>query len=73
MVSGFAISYICDELHGAEDFVVSVTQSDEMVSKLKELGADVTYSRIDGVGHSVWEKAYTAELLEWLLSKKKSN
>ncbi len=57
--------------HGAEDSVVSVSQSDEMVSKLKELGADVTYSRIDSVGHNVWEYAYNEELLEWLLSKKR--
>ena len=57
--------------HGVEDSVVSVTQSDEMVFKLKELGADVTYTRIDGVGHNVWEHAYNKELLEWLLSKKR--
>lgn len=51
---------------------VSVSQSDEMVSKLKELDADVTYSRIDGVGNNVWENAYNKELLEWLLSKKRN-
>ena len=58
--------------HGAEDDLVSVSQSDEMVLKLKELNADVTYSRIDGAGHNVWEKAYTKDLIEWLLSKKRS-
>ena len=58
--------------HGAEDDLVSVSQSDEMVLKLKELNADVTYSRVDGVGHNVWEKAYTKDLIEWLLSKKRS-
>ena len=57
--------------HGVEDSVVSVSQSDEMVSRLKELGADVTYTRIDGVGHNAWEHAYNKELLEWLLSKKR--
>ncbi len=57
--------------HGSEDSVVNVSQSDEMVFKLKELGADVTYTRIDGVGHNVWEHAYNKELLEWLLSKKR--
>ncbi len=55
--------------HGTEDAVVSVNQSDEMVAKLKELGKDITYSRVDGVGHNVWNVAYTKELLEWLLSK----
>ena len=58
--------------HGVEDNVVSVTQSDEMVFKLKEFNADVIYSRIDGVGHNVWEKTYDKELFEWLLSKKRN-
>lgn len=57
--------------HGADDPVVSPMQSDEMVAKLKEINADVTYTRIDGVGHDVWEYAYNRELIEWLLSKKR--
>ncbi|MBQ7097034.1 MAG: prolyl oligopeptidase family serine peptidase [Clostridia bacterium] len=57
--------------HGAEDTVVSPFYSDRMVEKLKELGADVTYTRVDGVAHNVWENAYNKELLEWLLSKEK--
>ena len=58
--------------HGVEDSVVSVTQSDEMISKLKEFNADVVYSRINGVGHNVWEKTYDKELIEWLLSKRRN-
>lgn len=57
--------------HGAEDNDVSPVQSDEMVAKLRELGADVTYSRIEGVGHNVWEHAYNEELYTWLLGKKR--
>ena len=57
--------------HGAEDNVVSPFYSDRMVEKLKELGADVTYTRVDGIAHNVWENAYNKELLEWLLSKEK--
>jgi predicted peptidase len=53
--------------HGACDTVVSPTQSDEMVEKLKAAGADVRYSRVEGVGHNVWEHAYNEELLSWLL------
>ena len=53
--------------HGACDTVVSPTQSDEMVEKLKAVGADVRYSRVEGVGHNVWEHAYNEELLSWLL------
>ena len=58
--------------HGAADAVVSVTQSDEMVEALKNNNADVTYTRIDGVGHNVWDYTYDRELIEWLLSKKKN-
>ena len=57
--------------HGAEDNVVSPVMSDQMVEKLTEAGADVTYSRIDGVGHDVWEYAYNEELIKWLMSKKR--
>ena len=57
--------------HGAKDTTVSPTQSDEMVERLRALGKDVTYNRIEGVGHNVWEYAYNRELLAWLLSKKR--
>ena len=57
--------------HGVNDPSVSVMQSDEMVLRLKEAGAEVKYSRIEGVGHNVWEHTYNKELLEWLLSKKR--
>lgn len=57
--------------HGAEDKTVSPHQSDEMVEKLRSLGRDVTYHRLDGVAHNVWQHAYTPELVEWLLSHKK--
>ena len=57
--------------HGALDDVVTPRHSDEMVEKLEAIGADVTYSRVEGVYHAVWDVAYTEELLNWLLSKKK--
>lgn len=57
--------------HGAQDDVVSPFQSDEMVESLKACGADVIYSRINGIGHNVWDKAYNKELMEWLLRKKR--
>lgn len=55
--------------HGAEDMTVTVRHSDEMVEALEKAGADVTYTRMDGVGHNVWEYAYTDGLMQWLLSK----
>ena len=55
--------------HGADDTVVSPNQSDEMVAALRAREKDVTYTRIDGVAHCVWEYAYNEELLMWLLGK----
>lgn len=57
--------------HGEEDTVVTPVQSEEMVNKLKEYGADVTYTKFPGLGHEIQKKAYTTELLEWLLSKER--
>ncbi len=58
--------------HGVDDAIVSVNQSDEMVSKLRELGRDVTYTRMDNVGHNAWHFTYDEQMIEWLLSKKRS-
>lgn len=57
--------------HGAEDKVVSPNQSDEMVERLKSLNADITYSRLEGVGHNAWDYAYNENLINWLLNKRK--
>ena len=57
--------------HGTADGLVNVFHSDDMVRALKSAGRDVTYTRAEGVGHNVWEQAYTEELLLWLLSKSK--
>lgn len=57
--------------HGEEDPTVSVNQTEEMISALENLGRDVTYTRLDGVGHNAWDYAYNEELLKWLLSKSK--
>ena len=58
--------------HGTEDEVIAVSESDEMVKKLKQLGYNVTYSRYDGVGHNSWERAYTTDqLYEWMAKQKR--
>jgi len=58
--------------HGAEDKDVSPTQSDEMVEALEKCGADVRYTRLDGVGHNVWNYAYNKELFDWLMAQKRA-
>jgi len=58
--------------HGAADRVVPVARSDEMVEALKKAGADVKYTRYEGVDHDSWTKTYAnEELYEWMLSHKR--
>ncbi|MDB5289907.1 MAG: phospholipase/carboxylesterase [Phycisphaerales bacterium] len=58
--------------HGDADPAVPVQKSDEMVKALKDLNADVTYTRYPGVGHDCWTQTYNnPELYKWLLSHKR--
>ena len=59
--------------HGTEDTAVCVRHTDEMVEALRSAGADVTYTRMEGVGHNVWVHAYNDQLMQWLLSHRKSD
>ncbi|MCA1558556.1 MAG: dienelactone hydrolase family protein, partial [Acidobacteria bacterium] len=57
--------------HGADDRVVPVSESRQMVAALKELKGKVRYSEYEGVGHNVWLNAMKEpELLPWLLSQR---
>lgn len=57
--------------HGAADGIVNPMQTDEMIDMLKKTNPDVKYTRLDGVGHNVWDYTYNKELIDWFLSKKK--
>lgn len=58
--------------HGVEDKVIPVSESDNMVKKLKEMDFDVRYTRYEGVGHNSWGRAYANdELFHWLANQKK--
>lgn len=54
--------------HGDSDPQVAVFHSDDMVAALQKLHYDVTYTRLEGVGHNAWDYAYTPELMDWFLS-----
>jgi predicted peptidase len=59
--------------HGADDPVVPVSESRQMVAALKDVKGKVRYSEYEGVGHNVWLKAMKEpELLPWLLSQRRS-
>ncbi|MGI9549550.1 MAG: dienelactone hydrolase family protein [Aurantibacter sp.] len=60
--------------HGTEDNWISISESEEMVKKLKALGHDVKFTKYEGVGHNSWEKAYTTdELYEWFSRQKRTD
>lgn len=57
--------------HGALDDVVPVTESEQMVKDLQEIGADVRLTIYPDANHDSWTRAYDeAELYEWFLSHK---
>ncbi len=57
--------------HGADDDLVSPAYTEMMVAALQKRGADVKYTRFDGVGHNAWDYTYGDELMNWLLSHSK--
>ena len=58
--------------HGAEDRIVPVSESREMVAAIRARGGEVRYSEYPKVGHHVWLNALQEkELLPWLLRQQK--
>ncbi len=58
-------------VHGDADTTVNVFYSDEIAEKLRAAGKEHIYTRLPGVGHNAWDYTYKAELIDWLLSKRK--
>jgi len=59
-------------VHGEADPVVSVEQSRRMHHALKDVGAEVHYVEVPGVGHGSWHPGYAdEELAAWLFSKRR--
>ncbi len=62
----------CWCFHGAEDEIVRVQLSRDMIAALKEAGGEPKYTEYAGVGHNSWDAAYgTTELYDWLLKQHK--
>lgn len=58
--------------HGADDRVVQVSESRQLVAALKANQGNVKYTEYAGVGHNVWiNVASDKELMPWLLSQKR--
>lgn len=57
--------------HGADDKVVPVSESRQMVKALESSGGNVKYNEYEGVGHNVWLNVLAEKkLLPWLLSQR---
>jgi predicted peptidase len=59
--------------HGDADPVVPVTESRERIAAMRKAGAHPLYTEYAGVGHEVWEWAYTEpELVKWMFSQSRT-
>jgi len=59
--------------HGGADTAVDPALSSTMVEALKEVGSDVQYHELEGVGHGVWARAYDPDgVLPWLFEQRRS-
>jgi predicted peptidase len=59
--------------HGGADQTVAVTVSRDRIAALRKAGAHPLSTEYPGVGHNVWEWAYTEpSLLTWLFAQKRA-
>lgn len=57
--------------HGAEDRIVPVAESRQIVEAIRARGGSVKYSEFAGVGHEVWLNVLSEKkLMPWLLEQK---
>ena len=58
--------------HGADDKIVAVSESRQVVAALKANGGNVKYSEYPNVGHNVWMNALgERKLMPWLLAQRR--
>ncbi len=57
--------------HGLCDDVVLPSNSIDMVESLKKTNNNVRLDLYEGVGHDSWNRAFSPELMKWLLKHKK--
>jgi predicted peptidase len=60
--------------HGDADDVVPISATEQIVTELRSLDADVRFTRYAGVGHDSWTETYeNPELYDWLLSHRSTS
>ncbi len=58
--------------HGDADDVVPISATEQIVTELQSLDADVRFTRYAGVGHDSWTETYAnPEFYDWLLSHRR--
>jgi predicted peptidase len=58
--------------HGDADGSVTVEESRKMFVALKNVGTDVKYTELPGVGHNAWDPAYSrADVIDWMLKQRR--
>lgn len=57
--------------HGGKDDVVMPYETENMVNSMKKAGLSPKMTIFPEYGHNSWEKAYSEELLNWLLQQSK--
>lgn len=59
--------------HGDKDDSVPISESIDMVAKLKEMGYNVQFTIYKGVGHDSWVQAYSNEALyKWFVAQRRT-
>jgi hypothetical protein len=59
--------------HGAKDEAVPLSESEVLVSALKKLGSDITFTIYPELGHDSWTTTYkNPELYKWMLAHKRN-
>lgn len=54
--------------HGADDVIVPVSESREIVKALEKVGNNPKYNEYPNVGHNVWQALGEKDLLAWMLT-----
>ena len=57
--------------HGLRDTSVSPHQTQEMIDRLEGYHPNFKYTLYENVGHDSWTRAFSPELLEWMLAQHK--
>lgn len=57
--------------HYSFDPFIPTAYTSSMVDKIKDAGGNIKATFPSGVGHFVWEKAYTSELFKWMADQRR--